>query len=76
LPREYATVHRASRPFGIVFGFHISGNSRILKKNWMAHSNAAHDVNYQNLICVLGKGVFLEKVPTYKLGKRSTPGGR
>ncbi|STU59133.1 Uncharacterised protein [Klebsiella pneumoniae subsp. pneumoniae] len=25
--REYATVHRASRPFGIVFGFNISGNS-------------------------------------------------
>jgi hypothetical protein len=63
--REYATVHRASRPFGIVFGFNISGNSLdSLKENWMAHSKAVHDVNYFcNLICVLGKGVLrYEKV--------------
>ncbi|HAV8751953.1 TPA: hypothetical protein J4O52_002008 [Escherichia coli] len=63
--REYATVHRASRPFGIVFAFNISGNSLdSLKENWMAHSKAVHDVNYFcNLICVLGKGVLrYEKV--------------
>ncbi|WP_395280192.1 DUF6602 domain-containing protein [Enterobacter cloacae] len=63
--REYATVHRASRPFGIVFGFNISGNSLdSLKENWRAHCDAVHDVNYFcNLICVLGKGVLrYEKV--------------
>ena len=58
--REYATVHRASRPFGIVFGFNISGNSLdSLKENWRAHCDAVHDVNYFcNLICVLGNGVL------------------
>ncbi|HGY3929991.1 TPA: DUF6602 domain-containing protein [Citrobacter koseri] len=63
--REYATVHRASRPFGIVFGFNISGTSLdSLKENWRAHCDAVHDVNYFcNLICVLGKGVLrYEKV--------------
>lgn len=58
--REYATVHRASRPFGIVFGFQLSGNSLdSLKDNWTAHSHAVHDVNFFcNLVCVLGKGLL------------------
>jgi hypothetical protein len=58
--RDYATVHRASRPFGIVFGFQLSGNSLdSLQKNWMAHSQTVHDVNYFcNLVCVLGQGIL------------------
>ncbi|MEX6151038.1 DUF6602 domain-containing protein [Providencia hangzhouensis] len=63
--REYTTVHRASRPFGIIFGFQLSGNSLdSLRKNWMNHSQLVHDVNYFcNLVCVLGNGVLCyEKV--------------
>lgn len=58
--REYVTVHRASRPFGIVFGFQLGGNSLdSLKTNWMAHSHAVHDVNFFcNLVCVLGQGLL------------------
>lgn len=58
--REYATVHRASMPFGIVFGFQLSGNSLdSLKNNWTAHSRAVHDVNFFcNLVCVLGQGLL------------------
>jgi hypothetical protein len=58
--REYATMHRGSRPFGIVFGFQLSGNSlQSLSENWMAHSNTVYEVNYFcNLVCVLGEGVL------------------
>lgn len=58
--REYATVHRASRPFGVVFGFQLSGNSLdSLKDNWMAQCHAVHDVNlFCNLVCVLGTGLL------------------
>lgn len=58
--REYTTLHRASRPFGIVFGFQLSGNSLdSLKDNWMAQCHAIHDVNFFcNLVCVLGKGLL------------------
>lgn len=57
---EYGTVHRASRPFGIVFGFQLAGNSLdSLNANWMAHSQSVHDVNYFcNLVCVLGAGLL------------------
>lgn len=62
---KHIKVQRASRPFGIVFGFNLSGNSLdSLTENWKAHSHAVHDVNnFCNLICVLGKGVLrYEKV--------------
>jgi hypothetical protein len=58
--REYATVHRSSRPFGVVFGFQLAGNSLdSLKDNWMAQCHVVHDVNFFcNLVCVLGEGVL------------------
>ncbi len=58
--REYVTLHRASRPFGVVFGLQLSGNSLdSLEKNWMAQCKSVHDVNFFcNLICVLGSGVL------------------
>ncbi len=60
MTREYITPHRASRPFGIVFGFKLSDNSLdSLKNNFDAHSKAVHDVNYFcNLVCVLGSGLL------------------
>ncbi|WP_455553998.1 DUF6602 domain-containing protein, partial [Comamonas kerstersii] len=58
--RDFATLHRASRPFGIIFGFQLSSNSLdSLKENWKDHSRDVHDVNYFcNLVCVLGKGLL------------------
>lgn len=58
--REYATVDWSSRPFGIIFGFQLAGNSLdSLISNWNAHSHAVHDVNYFcNLVCVLGIGLL------------------
>ncbi|MCU1778357.1 hypothetical protein NTD89_15125 [Pseudomonas sp. 14P_5.3_Bac1] len=58
--RDFATVHRASRPFGIVLGFQLSGNSLdSLTANWMQQSQEVHDVNFFcNLVCVLGEGVL------------------
>lgn len=56
----YATFHRASTPFGIVFGFNVSGNSLdSLTENWYAHCAYVKHVNlFCNLICVLGEGVL------------------
>lgn len=58
--REYVTLHRASRPFGVVFGFQLAKNSLdSLEKNWLAQCKEVHDVNFFcNLICVLGSGVL------------------
>ncbi|MFH5069850.1 DUF6602 domain-containing protein [Enterobacter cloacae complex sp. 2024EL-00215] len=70
--REYITLHRASRPFGIVFGFNLSGNSLdSLTENWKAHSAAVYDVNYFcNLICVLGKGVLRYEKVNLTIGEK------
>lgn len=58
--RDSATLHRPSRPFGIVFGFQLSGNSLdSLKDNWAAQSQDVHDVNFFcNMVCVLGEGIL------------------
>lgn len=70
--RDYVTLHRASRPFGIVFGFQLSGNSLdSLKKNWMAQCKAVHDVNFFcNLICVLGSGVLHYESVNLTMGEK------
>jgi len=58
--REYVTVHRPSRPFGIVLGYELDGNSLdSLSSNWLEENNRIHDVNYfVNLVCVLGVGLL------------------
>jgi hypothetical protein len=63
--REYVTVHRPSRPFGIVLGYELVGNSLdSLWTNWHQENMRIHDVNYfANLVCVLGVGLLhFEKV--------------
>lgn len=63
--RQYVTVHRASRPFGIVLGFDLAGNSlESLSRNWQELNAEIHDVNYfVNFISVLGEGLLrFEKV--------------
>jgi Domain of unknown function (DUF6602) len=63
--REYVTLHRPSRPFGIVFGYSLGNNSlSSLALNFAERHKEVHDVNFLvNLLCVLGAGVIhLEKV--------------
>jgi uncharacterized protein DUF6602 len=58
--REYVTLHRASRPFGIVLGYQLANNSLdSLRSNWQQQCAEVHDVNFfSNMICVLGEGVL------------------
>lgn len=69
--REYVTVHRPSRPFGIVFGFDLVDNSLdSLSGNWHEANLAVHDVNYMaNLIAVLGEGLLLVEHVDWSLGQ-------
>lgn len=58
--REYVTVHRANRPFGIVLGYQLGGNSlNSLSQNWQEQCFNVHDVNYFcNMVVVLGNGLL------------------
>ncbi|EHU5129696.1 hypothetical protein RAL01_004133 [Vibrio vulnificus] len=58
--RDSVTLHRPSRPFGIVLGYQLSSNSlESLKDNWQEQCNQVYDVNYfTNLVCVLGEGLL------------------
>lgn len=58
--QDAVTLHRPSRPFGIVLGYQLSSNSiTSLKNNWKEQAYEVHDVNYvANLICVLGEGLL------------------
>jgi hypothetical protein len=63
--REYVTVHRPSRPFGIAFGYALGDNSLdSLRSNFDERHREIHDVNYfVNLLVVLGSGVVrLEQI--------------
>jgi hypothetical protein len=63
--REYTTVQRPSRPFGIVFGYSLGGNSlSSLALNFEERHGEVHNVNFfVNLLVVLGAGlVHLERV--------------
>jgi uncharacterized protein DUF6602 len=57
--REYVTVHRPSRPFGIAFGYSLGNNSLdSLRSNFDERHREVHDVDYfVNLLAVLGSGV-------------------
>lgn len=69
--REYVTVHRPSRPFGIVFGFNLVDNSMdSLLGNWHEANTAIHHVDYMaNLIAVLGEGLLLVEHVDWSLGQ-------
>src|SRR6266516_164675 len=58
--RYHVTVHRPSRPFGIVLGYQLDGNSLAsLRDNWAEENTRIHDVNYfVNAVAVLGEGVL------------------
>lgn len=58
--REYVTVHRPSRPFGIILGYQLDGNSLgSLSENWEQENKRIHDVNFfVNLVSVMGEGLL------------------
>ena len=58
--RYHVTVQRPSRPFGMVLGYQLDGNSLTsLRENWAEENARVHDVNYfVNAIAVLGEGML------------------
>jgi hypothetical protein len=63
--RDYMTLERSSRPFGLVIGCSLASNSlESLKDNWYVQNQRIHDVNYfTNAIAVLGQGIlYFEKI--------------
>lgn len=71
--REYVTVSRASRPFGVVLGYMLDGNSlESLKKNLGELNHEIHDVNYfTNLVVVLGEGLLWLEECNLSRGEKS-----
>ncbi len=71
--RQYVTVHRASRPFGIVLGFDLTDNSlESLSGNWQELNREIHDVNYfTNFACVLGEGLLRYEKINLSLGEKT-----
>lgn len=62
---EHVTLHRPSRPFGVVFGYQLKNNSlKSLAENWIEVNKEVGVVNnWINMIVVLGEGIILiEKV--------------
>ena len=57
---SHVTVHRPTRPFGIVMGYRLDQNSlESLRDNWVKENERIHDVNYfVNLAVVLGEGLL------------------
>jgi hypothetical protein len=71
--REYVTVHRPSRPFGIVLGYQLSDNSLdSLASNWKAENARIHDVNYfTNVVAVLGTGLLRFEAANVTRGEKA-----
>lgn len=71
--REYVTVHRSSRPFGLIVGFDLAGNSlESLSKNWQELNAGIHNVNFfLNYFCVLGEGLVRYEKVNLSLGEKS-----
>lgn len=65
-------LQKASRPFGIVFGFQLSNNSLdSLKDNLNDHSNDVREVDYFcNLVCVLGQGLLRYEIVNLTKGEK------
>jgi hypothetical protein len=70
--REYVTLSRPSRPFGIIVGFDLSDNSLdSLTSNWIELNAEIHDVNYfVNFLCVLGEGLLHYEKVNLSLGEK------
>jgi hypothetical protein len=70
--REYTTVHRPSRPFGVVFGFDLGENSlESLHRNWEELNTEIHWVNnFVNLIAVLGVGIIYHERINFDVGEK------
>ena len=70
--RQYVTVHRASRPFGIVLAFDLAQNSlESLSANWNELNHQIHDVNYfVNFLAVLGEGILRFEQANLSLGEK------
>lgn len=71
--REYVTVHRSSRPFGLIVGFDLAGNSlESLSRNWQELNAEIHNVNFfLNYLCVLGEGLVRYEKVNLSLGEKS-----
>lgn len=71
--REYVTVHRSSRPFGLIMGFDLAGNSlESLSRNWQELNAEIHNVNFfLNYFCVLGEGLVRYEKVNLSLGEKS-----
>jgi hypothetical protein len=70
--RYGATVHRPSRPFGIVLAFGLADNSlESLAANWEMLNSQIHDVNYfANLVAILGTGILRHEVADLSIGEK------
>lgn len=70
--REYMTVHRPSRPFGMTFAFDLADNSLdSLLTNWDERNHEVHDVNYfENLVVVLGAGFLVFEMVDLAAGNK------
>jgi len=70
--REYTTVHRPSRPFGVVFGFDLGDNSlKSLLENWDELNKGIYWINnFVNLVAVLGVGIIHPERIDYDAGER------
>jgi len=70
--REYVTLHRPSRPFGIVVGYQLGDNSLAsLRSNWDEENKRIHDVNYfTNVVAVLGVGLLHFELVNLSLGTK------
>lgn len=72
--RDYVTVHRPSRPFGLILGYQLDGNSLAsLADNWAEENKRVHDVNFfVNAIGVLGTGVLNYELIDLAAGTKET----
>jgi hypothetical protein len=70
--REYMTMHRPSRPFGMIFAFDLADNSLAsLDQNWEERNKEVHDVNFfENLIVILGAGLLAFEMVDLTAGER------
>lgn len=71
--REYVTVHRPSRPFGIIVGFDLASNSLdSLSRNWQELNAEIHNVNFfLNYFCVLGEGLVRYEKVNLSMGEKN-----
>jgi hypothetical protein len=70
--RQYVTLHRASRPFGIVFGFSLADNSiESLSGNWTELNAQIHNVDFfVNFATVLGRGILRFEQANVTVGEK------